>query len=248
MKNGKHGVIAQIAGPGLVLAALLATALSSTIAGFAQTSASSPTTPEASPVQPTAKTAAQPARQSPSKGQHEGIKVHGHWTIEVRNPDGKLVTHREFENSLTLGLQEGSSLLTGLLGRAQVTGSWEIILATNGGSMHIDEPNTTLSSVCNFAACGPNLSVVAGTAVSPGVLTFTGFVSVPAGQTSISIVETNNLACNPTVLPSACLTTPIEGINNGTSTDFLFTQANLSPAITITPGQVVQVTVNISFQ
>lgn len=33
-------------------------------------------------------------------GKHEGIKVHGHWTIEVRDPNGTLVTHREFENSL----------------------------------------------------------------------------------------------------------------------------------------------------
>ena len=36
-------------------------------------------------------------------GRNEGIKVHGHWTIEVRNPDGKVVTHREFENALAQG-------------------------------------------------------------------------------------------------------------------------------------------------
>src|ERR1700747_3718133 len=36
-------------------------------------------------------------------GQHEGIKVHGHWTIEVRNPDGSLTRHVEFENSLDPG-------------------------------------------------------------------------------------------------------------------------------------------------
>jgi hypothetical protein len=40
-----------------------------------------------------------PANSSVSKGQHEDIKVHGHWTTEVRNPDGKIATHREFENS-----------------------------------------------------------------------------------------------------------------------------------------------------
>ena len=36
-------------------------------------------------------------------GRHEGIKVHGHWTIEVRNPDGSLARHVEFENSLDPG-------------------------------------------------------------------------------------------------------------------------------------------------
>jgi hypothetical protein len=43
---------------------------------------------------------AAPQRESAPKGQSEGIKVHGHWTIEVRNPDGKLVTRREFENAV----------------------------------------------------------------------------------------------------------------------------------------------------
>src|ERR1700722_13311663 len=45
--------------------------------------------------------AAAPAAQSASKGPQEGIKSHGHWTIEVKNPDGRLVPHREFENALT---------------------------------------------------------------------------------------------------------------------------------------------------
>jgi len=30
----------------------------------------------------------------------EGIKVHGRWTIEVREPDGTVVERREFENAL----------------------------------------------------------------------------------------------------------------------------------------------------
>src|SRR5208282_658242 len=53
----------------------------------------------------TAKPAA-PAEKNPAsqaKGPHEGITVHGHWTIEVRNPDGKVVTRREFENALQPG-------------------------------------------------------------------------------------------------------------------------------------------------
>src|SRR2546423_15522419 len=48
-----------------------------------------------------AKSRATQPEASPGRGQQEGIKVHGHWTIEVRNPDGTLVTHREFENALT---------------------------------------------------------------------------------------------------------------------------------------------------
>jgi hypothetical protein len=37
----------------------------------------------------------------PQGGPQEGIKVHGHWVIEVRNPDGTLSTRREFENGLS---------------------------------------------------------------------------------------------------------------------------------------------------
>lgn len=42
-------------------------------------------------------------KKSSARGAHEGITVHGHWTIEVRNPDGSVVRHVEFENSLDPG-------------------------------------------------------------------------------------------------------------------------------------------------
>src|SRR5438034_4820551 len=36
----------------------------------------------------------------PSDARHEGIQVHGHWTIEVREPDGTRVSYDEFDNAL----------------------------------------------------------------------------------------------------------------------------------------------------
>lgn len=101
--NGKHKVIAQIAGPGLVLAALFVLALSNPGIGRAQSSTTSSAAPAAKPAAAPAKLPALPAVKPPAKGQHEGITVHGHWVIEVRNPDGKLVKHVEFENSLDPG-------------------------------------------------------------------------------------------------------------------------------------------------
>jgi hypothetical protein len=32
---------------------------------------------------------------------HEGLTLHGHWTIDVKNPDGTLAQRRTFENSIT---------------------------------------------------------------------------------------------------------------------------------------------------
>jgi hypothetical protein len=52
----------------------------------------------------------------------EGIKVHGRWTIDVRNPDGSLASHHEFDNALAIGGQNtlivgGNNALAGFLGR-----------------------------------------------------------------------------------------------------------------------------------
>jgi hypothetical protein len=66
-----------------------------------------------------------------AQGQREGVKVHGHWTIDVSNPDGTLVTHREFENSLiTTGIGGGGTgLLGSWLARNAVPGGWAILLS-----------------------------------------------------------------------------------------------------------------------
>lgn len=60
-----------------------------------QTTPQTTVTPAARPTTPT------PANAPQGKGAHEGIKVNGYWKIDVRNPDGTLDKHVEFENSLT---------------------------------------------------------------------------------------------------------------------------------------------------
>lgn len=196
--------------------------------------------------------AASPAPAEPApRGSHEGITVHGHWIIDVRNPDGSLVTHREFENSLvtTSGTANGSMFLTGVLGRTITTGSWEINLITSNNSIHIMEPNSTQSATCpsDIVTCSPTLTLVAGNPVNPGVLTFAGSAIVPTGQSSIVSVETDTIACPSTFLASACFNLNYLVASNG-MVDYPFTSTTLTPAITITPGQVVQAQVNISFQ
>ena len=56
--------------------------------------------------------------------------MHGHWTIEVRDPDGALKTHREFENSLTFF---GPANLAAAMGRAATTGLWEVNAGNSTG-------------------------------------------------------------------------------------------------------------------
>jgi hypothetical protein len=59
---------------------------------------------------PAAVTAAHPVAPQPSAEEEsaptpgnshgDGIKIHGHWLLQVKNPDGKIVDRREFNNSL----------------------------------------------------------------------------------------------------------------------------------------------------
>jgi hypothetical protein len=56
------------------------------------------------------------AEGQPQGGMGEGIKVHGHWTIDIKNQDGTLASQMEFENSLVPG--SGNQALSALLGGA----------------------------------------------------------------------------------------------------------------------------------
>jgi len=66
-------------------------------------------------------TAMEEPSTAPAKAGTEGIKVHGHWIINVKNPDGTLVEHREFDNSLQ---NNGGAALVGLLSGYFTPGDW----------------------------------------------------------------------------------------------------------------------------
>ena len=71
------------------------------------------------------------ARAESKGGRVEGIKVHGHWIIDVRNPDDTLVTHREFENALVPG-----NPLARILARQQTVGVWGALCADDRRALH----------------------------------------------------------------------------------------------------------------
>src|SRR5271163_4781160 len=80
--NGNWGVVARIARRSQALAAFLVAALIFASVGRAQSSAAPAPHPGAKPAE-AAPATPPPAAKTPSKGSQEGIKVHGHWTIEV---------------------------------------------------------------------------------------------------------------------------------------------------------------------
>jgi hypothetical protein len=152
------------------------------------------------------------AGEKPSgDGSHEGIKVHGHWTIEVRNPDGTLVTHREFENSYV-----GGSFLPALLNHQSVASpSWFVAFGdtpNNIGRVIVESQGLTVQVPTSGANAGK--FVLSGSRISYLI-------------TSIAFVGT------------------FATIGNGSASPF--TGTTLSPPIPISDGQIVQVTVVISF-
>jgi hypothetical protein len=192
---------------------------------------------------------AQEANQAkPAGGPREGIKVHGHWTIEVRNPNGKLVTHREFENALN----NGQLTLGPVLGRTATVGFWVVdVWGVNGnppgpclgngpGFCFITESTDSVDSGQNVFK---NLTVSAPLPGNPGAgtLTLSGTFTVQ-NNSQIGLVGTEITACPPAVAPANCPPL-ITSLQNGGS---LFSSANFTP-VSVTIGQLVQITVVFSF-
>ncbi len=95
-------------------------------------------------------------------GLRTGIRVHGRWTIVVRNPNGSIAAKREFENTLQL---DGVNALPIVLGGYAAPGGWEIMMggATgtpgpcgNGGSVPI------VGQTASIQVSGPCLIVEPG--------------------------------------------------------------------------------------
>lgn len=181
--------------------------------------------------------AIEPATQKSDGGPKEGIKVHGHWVIEVREPGGKLVERREFENALT---SQGWNTLSAVLSRSKSPGLWSVLLDSNGtkpcttGTGEIVCAITEAGSVGTYSNWFKNLTVT-----SDGRITLRG-TATAAYASNIDIVRTLLEFCSSSVSPA---NTPGDSsCFNGT-----FTSATLATPVSVAPGQIMQVTVVISF-
>jgi len=126
-------------------------ALGAPAIGRAQATSGAKSTPQAS-----AATAHRPANRSAGGGMNTGIKVHGHWTINILTKDGKLVSHHEFENSIAYGAPIFANLLAG----TATPGGLAIML---GGSV-CPNVGTELATLQGFTWVCP--IVVAGSAMA----------------------------------------------------------------------------------
>jgi hypothetical protein len=185
-----------------------------------------------------------------------GIKVHGHWTIDVRKADGTLVSHHEFENALT---STGGLGLAQLLARAYTAGGWGILLDGGvcqgqliGGVCIIQEPSAPAGGGQDSSDL--SVSVPAAGQANAGLLVLKGSVTAQlAGQ--ITTVRTRQSSCLPNasqtlgeLTVSQCAAIAYMGIIQGNPHIFDVTAHTITPSpIAVDAGQFIQVTVVISF-
>jgi len=134
-----------------ILAGSLARAQGSPLPAAAVTQSAksvAPAGPVAGTAGPSAKETAPAAppnsesEERPAKSGGDAIHVHGHWIIEVRNPDGKVTARREFENSLT---PAGQGFLEEILAGWLTAGGMSVLL--NGASLTSASLTTTVNSL-----------------------------------------------------------------------------------------------------
>lgn len=168
----------------------------------------------------------------------EGVNVHGHWKIEIFNPDGTRASVTEFDNALV-----DSTYLIVLTRGTAVHSSWGIELDSTATDPCDDGAGG--SEVCRIGESGANYGSI--TLHSSNLLfspTGTGFElsgSVTASYSStINNVTTASSFCLADTTPSVCRTSP----NNIWR---YFTAATIASPPSVVPGQLIQVTVTISF-
>lgn len=177
------------------------------------------------------------ASQSLAQGPQEGIKVHGHWVIDVRNPDGTTSSHVEFENAL---LADGASTLALILGRGPVgIGGWAVMLTPSSGFPFgnvANSVNTLPAFVVETAVQG--LYGAAGGVVSPNlVLSRVGSTVVLTGSAT---------ALYPGAIGTVS-TTLVLAVGSGRMEAHDFSGTSLPAAVALVSGQIIQVTVTLSF-
>ncbi len=236
-------VLALVSGLVAITAAVLLTlVVFPGAAGTGSPGVSAPDVVSAPMVASAAITPAAPETASAPGSPQEGIKVHGSWTIEVRNLDGTLAERREFENAFI-----GAEGLSNFLSRDNSVGGWYVIL--NNGDISLCPFHNALGPAAglivesSFAVNADNVfknltvsSPNSGPDTSKLILSGTATANQNG---TITIVEAGVTALPGNVAPSPSY----DGGNYGSP----FTQTSLSSPVSLSTGQQVSVTVKISF-
>jgi len=181
-----------------------------------------------------------------------GIRIKGHWVIQVLDRDGATADRREFDNALT---PSGASILARLLTRTNALARWTIQLGafTGGpcaGGTYGPSPNIIATNSCFITDRGAT-PALGGTAVFPTLTTAIGptntQVTLSGNATASSAGEIDYVATVQSLCANNVAGCNLPAYNDQfTSHDLRNGQGVLTPVV-VTPGQIVQVTVTFSF-
>src|SRR5579871_6654695 len=143
-----------------------------------------------------------PAAASAEKednGNHEGIKVHGHWVLQIRNRDGSVASRREFDNSLATGPNNGGAALSQILAGVVVVRPW-FVQFSSGGKAVLGV--TTAQTSCGYP-CSNFLTIDFNS--EPGQLVFQGVTPLATAATTVDTVSNLVGLCGISVNPVTCI-------------------------------------------
>jgi len=170
----------------------------------------------------------------PAGGQQEGIKVHGHWVIEVRNPNGTLASRSEFENALE---PQGAFILSNVMAGSFPVHNWRLIV----GSMTSLCPSQPRPEIFGQGAC-----IIAPAADNSALAQSKDLTSFAVGTDPN---QGGSLVVKGSFTAEAEAT--IEFVRSGVNSTgfFFFSSKTLAPADQrhVVAGQIVQVTLTITF-
>ena len=180
----------------------------------------------------------------------DNVHVKGHWIFEIYNADGSFDRRVEFDNALS---SFGNEILIRMLNRENSAAAWVIVLASpvGGGYEHPCTDASGAETTCTIPETSvisggspaefPNLVVGTDNPTAPTKLVLSGSATIGAVVNSskqIQAVRTGLNRC-PNWENGVC----ISSLTGATT----FTEKILNPAIDVQPGQIVNVTVEISF-
>jgi hypothetical protein len=195
----------------------------------------------------------------PSRG---GITVHGHWIIDVLNPDGSVASHADFENELLpntpmlffSGDRAMAAAVGGLIDDQSPTRpSWQVVLGLRGYGSFPGGPRL-LAAPEGGPTCGAGVVLTTG-----GCYIVDG---VDGAQLTVSAATEQRLS-SQVPLGTIVLTARTKAVAGGTIgyvesrylavlkntglASFRFTGRTLSAPVPVADGQIIQLTVEFSF-
>lgn len=183
-------------------------------------------------------TAAAAHAQAPARPGAEGIEVHGSWTITVTR-DGHLVERREFQNAL---MNPGRTHLSRVMARTSTPGRWLILVEADGtGTLCADNEfivGEDTDCAISEASGEATVAVTEVSAAEPEMKVVLAGTETIVRDGNISLVNTFQYMCSPTVTPDAC-----EPVGNPAQ----MTRKGLDTPIPVQAGDRIEVQVVVSF-